>query len=91
MFPGPGWPRRWDRESASAGQVVFLPGKEISIQQCYCEFGAFLVAWTVQIPPAVQETRVRSLGWKDPLEKQMVPHSSILAWRFPWTEEPGGL
>ena len=41
--------------------------------------------------PAVQETRVRSLGWEGPLEKEMVTHSSILAWRIPWTEEPGGL
>ena len=36
-------------------------------------------------------TRVRSLGWEDPLEKAMATHSSILAWRIPWTEEPGGL
>ena len=35
------------------------------------------------------ETRVRSLGWEDPLEKEMATHSSILAWRIPWTEEPG--
>ena len=40
---------------------------------------------------AMQETRVQSLGWKDPLEKGMATHSSILAWRIPWTEEPGGL
>ena len=72
-FPGPGWPRRWDREPASAGQVVFLPGEEISIQQCCCEFWASLVARTVQIPPAVQENWVRSLSWKDPLEKRLVP------------------
>ena len=39
----------------------------------------------------MQETRVRSLGWKDPLEKEMAIHSSILAWEIPWTEEPGGL
>ena len=39
----------------------------------------------------VQETWVRSLGWKDPLEEEMATHSSILAWRIPWTEEPGGL
>ena len=39
----------------------------------------------------VQETQVRSLGWKDPLEKGMATHTSILAWRIPWTEEPGGL
>ena len=41
--------------------------------------------------PAVQGTQVKSLGWKDPLEKGMATHSSILAWRIPWTEEPGGL
>ena len=41
--------------------------------------------------PAVQETRVRSLGWEDPLEKGMATHSSILAWEILWTEEPGGL
>ena len=41
--------------------------------------------------PAMWETWVRSLGEEDPLEKEMAPHSSILAWRIPWTEEPGGL
>ena len=44
--------------------------------------------------PAVQEpleTRVQPLGWEDPLEEDMATHSSILAWRIPWTEEPGGL
>ena len=40
---------------------------------------------------AMHETRVRSLGWEDPLEKEMVTHSSILAWKIPWTEEPGKL
>ena len=40
---------------------------------------------------AMRETRVRSLGQEDPLEKKMATHSSILAWRIPWTEEPGGL
>ena len=39
----------------------------------------------------MQDTRVQSLGWEDPLEKEMATHSSILAWRIPWTEEPGGL
>ena len=39
----------------------------------------------------MRETWVRSLGWEDPLEKEMATHSSILAWRIPWTEEPGGL
>ena len=41
--------------------------------------------------PAMQETWVQSLGQEDPLEKKMATHSSILAWRIPWTEEPGGL
>ena len=41
--------------------------------------------------PAMQETQVRSLGGDDPLEKGMATHASILAWRIPWTEEPGGL
>ena len=41
--------------------------------------------------PAMKETRIQSLGWEDPLEKGMGTHSSILAWRLPWTEEPGGL
>ena len=42
-------------------------------------------------PPAKQETWVQSLGWEDSLEKGMASHSSILIWRIPWTEEPGGL
>ena len=50
-----------------------------------------LVAQTVKNLPAVQGTRVQSLGWKDPLERGMTTHPSILAWRIPWTEEPGGL
>ena len=41
--------------------------------------------------PAMQETRVRFLEWEDPLEKKMATHSSILAWKTPWTEEPGRL
>ena len=40
---------------------------------------------------AIQASWVQSLGWEDPLEKEMATHSSILAWRIPWTEEPGGL
>ena len=45
----------------------------------------------VKNPPAMQETWVHFLGWEDPLEEGMATHSSILAWRIPWTEEPGGL
>ena len=50
-----------------------------------------LVGQTVKRLPAMRETRVRFLGWEDPLEKGMATPSSILAWRIPWTEEPGGL
>jgi len=52
---------------------------------------ASLVALTVKCLPAMRETWVRSQGWKDPLEKEMATHSSTLAWKIPWTEEPGGL
>ena len=48
------------------------------------------MAQTVKNLPAMRETRVRSLGWEDPLEKEMATHSSILEWRIPWTEEPSG-
>ena len=51
--------------------------------------GASLIAQMVKNLPTVQETSVRSLGGEDPLEKGMVTHSSILAWRIPWTEEAG--
>ena len=46
---------------------------------------------SVKNPPAIWESQVQSLGQEDPLEKEMATHSSILAWRIPWTEEPGGL
>ena len=45
----------------------------------------------VKTLPAMQETQIQSLDWEDPLEKRMATHSSILAWRIPWTGEPGGL
>jgi len=52
---------------------------------------ASLVAQMVKNLPAMQETQVQTLGQKDPLEEGMATHSSILAWKIPWTEEPGGL
>ena len=52
---------------------------------------ASLVAQPVKNLPAVQETQVRSLGWEDPLEKEMTTRSSILAWKISWTQEPVGL
>ena len=50
-----------------------------------------MVVQTVNNPPAMQETWVRSQGWVDPLEEGMATHSNILAWGIPWTKEPGGL
>ena len=49
------------------------------------------MAQRVKNLPTVQETQIRSLDQEDPLEREMATHSSILAWRIPWTEEPGGL
>ena len=53
--------------------------------------GTSLVAQTVKRLPTMRETRVQSLGWEDPLEKEMATHSSTLAWTTPWTEERGRL
>jgi len=53
--------------------------------------GASMVVQTVKHLPAMQETWVQSLGQEDPLEKEMATHSSTLAWKIPWMEEPGGL
>ena len=53
--------------------------------------GTYLIAQSVKNLPAMQETWVQFLGLEDPLEKEMATHSSILAWKIPWTEEPGRL
>ena len=66
-----------------------FPGEGIDYPLLYS--WASLVAQLVKNLPAVQETWVRSLGWEDPLEDSIANHSSILAWRIPWTEELGGL
>ena len=67
-------------------------GKEyIKAVYCHPAYLTSLVAQRLKCLPAVQETWVRSLGREDPLEKEMATHSSILAWRIPWTEEPGRL
>ena len=50
-----------------------------------------IIAQSVKNLPAVQETWIRFLGWEDSLEKEVATHSSILDWRIPWTEEPGGV
>ena len=56
----------------------------------YCYYlGVPFVTQLIKNLPAIQETQVPSLGWKDPLEKEMATYSSILAWRIPWTEDSG--
>ena len=60
------------------------------LHQDHPNFGASLVAQTVKNLPATQETQVHSLGWEDPLGEGTATHSSILDWRIPQTEEPGG-
>ena len=58
---------------------------------CCIYLWASLVVQRVKNPPAMQETWFQSLGWEDTLEKGIATHSGILAWRIPWTAEPGGL
>ena len=61
------------------------------ISVCCTKFWASLVVQMVKNPPAMQEIWIQSLGWEYPLEEGMATHPSSLAWRIPWTEEPGGL
>ena len=61
------------------------------LDEAHPYLGTSLVAQTVKCLPAMQETWVQSLGWEDPLEKEMATHSSTLAWKIPWMEGPGGL
>ena len=65
-------------------------GKEVGIGRNNDEISHVMVK-TVKNLPSLQETCVQSLGWEDPLEEGMATHSSILTWRIPWTEDPGGL
>ena len=77
------WEIPWAEES---GELQFM-----GLQGIGHDLMTSLVAQTVKRLPAMQETRVWSLGREDPLEKEMATHSSTLAWRIPWTEEPSGL
>ena len=61
------------------------------VQTCALPICLSLVTQMVKNLPAMREIQVRSLGWEDPLEEGIATHSSILAWRIPWTEEPGEL
>ena len=81
--------------------IIYFSGIELQELLVYFEIdslsvisfatGASLVAQMVKQLSALRETRVRSLGWEDPLEKKMAIHSNTLAWKIPWTEEPGRL
>ena len=93
----------WNFSQLSALSLFFLPRfallklisqmrNDLLLQLLFAnEKKASLVAQTVKNLPAMQETWVWSLGQEDPLEEEMATCSSILAWRIPWTEEPGGL
>ena len=74
--------------------VLFYGNKRLNIVKIWSiqkRIGPSLVAQSVKNLPAAQETRVQSVSCEDPLEKEMATHSSILAWKISWTEEPGGL
>ena len=64
---------------------------ELLIKIDLCVITSLVAAQTVKCLPTMQETQVQSLGQEDPLEKEMAPHCSTLAWKIPWTEEPGRL
>ena len=76
---------------ATCSNHAFLEKFVISVYIHPAFMWASLMAQIVKNLPVMQETWVRSLGREDPLEKGVATHSSILAWRIPWTEEPGGL
>ena len=80
---------RWSPTIRSSSQAMAL--LRTSLLFGSTQPRASLVAQPVKIPPAMQETWVQSLGWEDALEKGMATPCSILAWRIPWTEAPGGL
>ena len=77
----------WWLFSLTWGSKNFL----LTIHHGFLYFWASLVAQRLKHLPGMLETQVRSLGWEDPLEKEMATHSSTLAWRIPWREEPGRL
>ena len=79
----------WNAGLDEAEAGIKIAGRNINNLR-YAD-GASLVAQSVKSLPTMQETRVQFLGGEDPLEKEMATHSSILAWRIPWTERPDRL
>ena len=86
-----------DMQTGALGQCASRPELakvlelQYSVPLIYLIPWASLVAQRLKCLPAMREIQLRSLGWEDPLGKEMATHSSILAWRIPWREEPGGL
>ena len=90
---GASW-RLWSWRQASLAHLSLslCAASEGRFHNAFCiEVSFCLVAQLVKNPPAVQVSQVWSLGWEDNLEKEMATHSSVLAWRIPWAEKPGGL
>ena len=90
------WPRKmafgeWNSGSLWLKKFYYPRSSSAKIWGKYMVSRASLVAQMVKNQPAMQKTQVQFLGREDPLEKRMVTHSSILAWKTPWTEEPGRL
>ena len=81
---------RWKSEKgiSSSYRSLISPGQN-TLNVEFSPRGLHLVSQMVKSLPAMQETHVQSLGWEDPLEKEIVIHSSILAWKIPWMEEAG--
>ena len=91
-FPSPGFPDQSDQQLSFGSQgIVENSLNSVWNENQYLQERASLVAQTVKSLLAVLETQVQFLGQEDPLEKEIANHSSILAWRIPWMEEPGGL
>ena len=87
------WPKDWTHISCFAGGFFYHWVTWEALWDLYLTayLRTSLVAQRFKRLPRMQETRVRSLGWEDPLEKEMATHFSTLAWRIPWREEPGRL
>ena len=68
---------------------TILEGLASSQEEVLLKSTTLTLFWDLKKPPAKQETWVQALGWEDPLEKEMITHSRIVAWKIPWTEEPG--
>ena len=80
----------WMQQKMLCSSSWHLKGVVLNCNNMY-QLGAFQVAQWVKNPPTIQVTQVQSLGQEDALEESMATHSRILAWRIPWTQEPGGL